>query len=79
MKDLQVKSPKDEKITNQDDAVTNKDGDSYLEKREQPANQAGLDKEMVPAVSPDNVNGKPGPPAEDDSQKKDNDPNKENL
>jgi hypothetical protein len=61
--------PKDEKITNKDDSVTNKDGDSYLEKGELSTDQEKPDKERVPTVTPDNDNGEPGPPAEEESSK----------
>lgn len=71
--------PKDEKITNNDDSVTNKDGDNYLEKGEQPTEQKKPDKERVPTVTPDNDNGEPGPPAEEDSSKRKDKPSRNVL
>lgn len=61
---MELKDPKDEHITNNDDSITNKDGDNYLEKGKQPTDQDKPDKERVPTVTPDNENGDPGPPAE---------------
>lgn len=79
MESAEVKNPKDDKIINKDDSVTNKDGDNNLEKGEQPTNQKKPDKERVPTVTPDNDNGDPGPPADDNSTNKDGGPAKENL
>lgn len=61
MKNITAKDPRDEKITNQDDAVTNKDGDNNLEKGEQPNIQKKPDEERVPTVTP-GTDGDPGPP-----------------
>ena len=71
MESAMMNSPKDEHILNKDDSITNKDGDNYLEKGEQPTDQNKPDKERVPTVTPDNDNGEPGPPAEDKPSKKD--------
>ncbi|MBS1531362.1 MAG: hypothetical protein JSU01_13735 [Bacteroidetes bacterium] len=60
-----MENPKDEQVLNKDEAVTNKDGDSYLEKGKQPAEQKKPDEERVPTVTPDNDNGEPGPPAKE--------------
>jgi hypothetical protein len=79
MENVEVKNPKDERVTNDDDAVTNKDGNNYLEKGRQPTNQDKPDKERVPTVTPDNDNGKPGPPDKDDAENKDGTLEKENL
>lgn len=65
MENVQLSDPKDDKITNEDNSVTNKEPDSYLEKGKLPAEQEKPDPERVPTVTPDNENGKPGPPAED--------------
>jgi hypothetical protein len=64
MESAEVKDPKDDKITNEDNAVTNKDGDNDLEKGKQPIDQKKPDKERVPTITPDNENGNPGPPEE---------------
>jgi hypothetical protein len=64
-------NPKDEHILNKDDSITNKDGDNYLEKGEQPTDENKPDQEQVPTVTPDNDNGKPGRPAEEKPSKKD--------
>lgn len=63
--------PKDEHILNKDDSITNKDGDNYLEKGEQPTDQNKLDPKRVPTVTSDNDNSEPGPQAEDKPSKKD--------
>ena len=63
--------PKDEQILNKDDSITNKDGDNYLEKGEQPTDQNKPDPKRVATVTPDNDNGEPGRPAEDKPSKKD--------
>ncbi len=65
-----MNSPKDVHILNKDDSITNKDGDNYLEKGEQPTERNKPDKEPVPAVPPDD-NEEPEPPAEDKPSKKD--------
>jgi hypothetical protein len=72
--------PKDEHITNDDSAVTNKDGDNNLEKGEQPAVEDESDSERVKTVTPDNENGDPGPPDEEsDPSNKGKGPADENL
>lgn len=58
-------APKDEKIVNKDDAVTNQEaGTSDLEKGAEENVQQKPDEERVPTVTPDNENGDPGPPSE---------------
>jgi hypothetical protein len=57
-------APKDEKIINKDDSVTNNESNSDLEKGEQENVQKKPDEERVPTVTPDNENGDPGPPEE---------------
>ncbi|MDB5155182.1 MAG: hypothetical protein JWR54_3933 [Mucilaginibacter sp.] len=64
MESAEMKDPKDDKITNEDNAVTNKDGDNDLEKGKQPIDQKKPDKERVPTITPDNENGNPGPAEE---------------
>lgn len=59
-----VRDPKDEKITNKDDSITNKDED--LKKGEQQNEQNKPDQEHVPTVTPDNENGKPGAPEDEE-------------
>jgi hypothetical protein len=65
MESDKVKDPKDEKIINKDTSVTNKDGDNDLEKGSQPTEQKKPDEERVTTVTPDNDNGEPGPPVEE--------------
>ena len=75
-----VKDPKDDKILNKDDSVTNKDGDNDLEKGKPPTFQKKPDEEGLPTVRPDNENGEPGPPAEEENlPSKDGGPARENL
>ena len=71
--------PKDDQITNDDNAVTNKDGDNNLEQGEQPAKQSKPDAQSVETVVSDNENGDPGPPEEENSSNKDQGPAGENL
>jgi len=71
MESAAINYPKDEHILNKDDSITNKDGDNYLEKGEQPTDQNKPDPKTVPAVTPDNNNGELKPPAEDKPSKKD--------
>ena len=77
MENTLLNDPKDEHILNKDDSVTNKDGDSYLEKGNQPVEQKKPDQERVPTVTPDNENGDPGPPAKQGKDEKDRDKEKE--
>ncbi len=72
--------PKDEQITNDDNAVTNKDGDNNLEKGQQLTEQEKPDAERIETVTPDNENGDPGPPEdEEDSSNVGKGPAGENL
>jgi len=71
MENTVLNNPKDEQILNKDDSITNKDGDNYLEKGEQPTDQNKSDQKPVPTVTPDNDNGEPGPPPEEKPSKKD--------
>jgi hypothetical protein len=71
MESAAMNDPKDEHILNKDDSITNKDGDNYLEKGEQPTDQNKHDPQTVSTVTPDNNNGEPGPPAEERPSKKD--------
>lgn len=64
MEHVKARGPKDEQITNRDDAVTNKDGDNYLEKGAKPTDEAKKENVQVPTVTPDKNSGDPGPPAE---------------
>lgn len=73
-------NPKDEHITNDDNAVTNKDGDNNLEKGEHPIDQKEPDAEHVETVVSDNDNDDPGSPEkEEDPSNKDKGPKGENL
>lgn len=74
MEGAAISSPKDEHILNKDDSITNKDGDSYLEKGEQPIDQNKIDQKRVPIVAPDNE--EPGPPPEEKPPKKGNETKK---
>ncbi|HVW13094.1 MAG TPA: hypothetical protein VHB54_04695 [Mucilaginibacter sp.] len=65
MENNALNAPKDDRITNKDESVTNADGDSYLEKGKQPGEQKKPDEVRVPTVTPDNENGDPGPPDQD--------------
>jgi hypothetical protein len=60
-----VHNPKDERITNQDNSVTNADPDTGTEKGKQENEQTKPDDVRVPTVTPDNDSGDPGPPEED--------------
>lgn len=62
MENTEENNPKDERITNDDNAVTNKD---ELEKGNQPTKQDKPDDERVPTITPDNDSGDPGPVAND--------------
>ncbi len=62
MENTAVNDPIDDQITNDDNSVTNKDGDNNLEKGEQPTEQNNPDPVRVPTVTPDNDNGDPTPP-----------------
>jgi hypothetical protein len=79
MGNVQLRDPKDEKITNNDDSITNKDGDNYLEKGGEPTDQNKPDKEQIPTVTPDNENGDPGSPAKESKDPKDPDKERERL
>jgi len=71
MESAAMNDPKDEHILNKDDSITNKDGDNYLERGEQPTEQNKPDQKRVPTVTPDNDNSEPEPPVEDKPSKKD--------
>ncbi|MBS1521556.1 MAG: hypothetical protein JST50_11195 [Bacteroidetes bacterium] len=71
MESAAMYNPTDEHILNKDDSITNKDGDSYLEKSEQPTGQNKPGRKSVSTVTPGNDNGGPGLPAEDKPSKKD--------
>lgn len=58
-------APKDEKIINKDDSITNDESNNDLEKGSQENVQKKPDEERVPTVTPDNENGDPGPPEEE--------------
>lgn len=62
MENTAVNDPIDDQITNDDNSVTNKDGDNNLEKGEQPTEQNNPDPVRVPTVTPDNDSGDPIPP-----------------
>lgn len=76
---MENNNPKDEQITNDDTAVTNKDGNNNLEKGEQPTEQKKPDAERVPTVTPDNDSGDPSPPKQENTSNKGQGPAGENL
>lgn len=57
---METNGPKDDQVTNDDNAVTNKDGDNNLEQGEQPNVQDNPDPVRVPTVTPGNE-GDPTP------------------
>lgn len=65
-----IKDPKDNQIINKDESVTNKDGDNYLEKGEQPIDQKDPAGEQVPALKPDNGVEHTDPLVEEGTSKK---------
>ncbi len=76
MKSAEVKDPKDNKIINKDDSVTNNDSDNVTEK-EQATDQKKEDKEPVLAVISDNDNA--GILADENASNKGQGPAGENL
>jgi hypothetical protein len=72
MESEKVKDPKDEKILNKDDSVTNNDGD-----KEQPIGQNKPEKEKVLTLISDNDN--PGELADESASNKGQGPAGENL
>ena len=77
MESDKVQDPKDEKVTNQDDSVTNKDGDNNLEKGKQPTAQNRSVKEPVLTEITDNDNQ--GIVADESASNKGQGPAGENL
>jgi hypothetical protein len=61
--------PKDEQITNDDKAVTNKDGDNDLEQGEAPVDphEANSDADRIQTTSPDDNLGDPTPSKEEEN------------
>jgi hypothetical protein len=76
MKSGEVKDPKDDKIINKDNSVTNKDDDNNMEK-EQATDQKKEDKERVLAIISDNDNA--GILADESASNKGQGPAGENL
>jgi hypothetical protein len=82
MENTTFSDPKDDQITNNDDSVTNKDGDNNLEKGEQPNVQDKPDEERVPTITPAQDSGEPAPPKgdeDDGASNKQSGPAGENL
>jgi hypothetical protein len=77
MESAVTKDPKDVRIINKDDSVTNKDGDNNLEKGEQPADQVKSGKEKVLTTLSDNDNA--GLLADENTSNKGQGPAGENL
>jgi hypothetical protein len=79
METTNYNDPKDEQITNDDNAVTNKDGDNDLEKGEPQVGEADIDVDKI-AIPDDNM-GDPTPLKEEDEDKsnKGQGPKGENL
>jgi hypothetical protein len=76
MKSAEVKDPKDNKIINKDDSVTNKDSDNNAEK-EQSTDQKKAEKEHVLTLISDNDNA--GILADESASNKGQGPAGENL
>jgi hypothetical protein len=76
MKSAEVKDPKDSKIINKDDSVTNKDSDNISEK-EQPTDQKKTGTEHVLTLISDNDNA--GILADESASNKGQGPAGENL
>ena len=76
MKSAEVKDPKDNKIINKDDSVTNKDSENDVEK-EQATDQKKTDKEHVLTLISDNDNA--GILADESASNKGQGPAGENL
>ena len=77
MESDKVQGPKDEKVTNQDDSVTNKDGDNDLENGKQPTAQNKTEKEKVLTEITDNDSA--GVLADESASNKGQGPAGENL
>ncbi|MDB5133404.1 MAG: hypothetical protein JWP37_7 [Mucilaginibacter sp.] len=69
MESVRVKDPKDGKIINKDDSVTNKDGNDDLEKGGLPTGQSKTDNEEIATVTPGNDNSELYEPATESSNK----------
>jgi hypothetical protein len=69
MENVRVKDPKDGKIINKDDSVTNKDGNNDLEKSELLTVQSKTDDEEIATIAPSNDNPELYEPATESSNK----------
>lgn len=72
MESLENFDPIDEQITNDDNAVTNKDGDNMLEQEEGANVQDKPDEVRVPTVTPDTEDIEPSAPESDESENSSN-------
>jgi len=72
MESAAIKDPKDNKIINKDDSMTNIDGGNYLEKGGQPNGQTKLDEGDTLSEMPENYREDICLPSEDKSADKDN-------
>ena len=81
MESTTYQDPQDDQITNNDDSVTNKDGDNNLEQGQEANVQDQPDEERVTTVTPNNDNENPTQTEEpeDDSSNKGQGPSGENL
>ena len=70
MSNIVINAPKDYKITDKDDSITNKDSDNNLEKGQQVTAQNKPDDEGVPTIIPDSDNGTPRQPADKNASNK---------
>jgi len=78
METTESTNPKDERITNDDNAITNNEDTATSQ---QPNEQDKPDEVRVPTITPGNENGDPTPDAEpeDDTSNKGKGPKGENL
>ena len=65
METINYNDPKDEQITNDDNSVTNKDGDNDLEKSRPQVDEADIDVDKI--ATPDDNMGDPTPLNEEDA------------
>ena len=76
METVSVKNPKDEKIVNKDDSVTNRDGNSTIEKELRSDNENQPKEEKLAELSD---NDSPGILADENASNKGQGPEGENL
>jgi len=79
METTEIKDPKDEQITNEDTAVTNKDGNNDLEQGKQPNAHEKPDVDTVIPTTDDSGDPTTQDPEAEDSSNKGKGPKGENL